>query len=72
MRAPEWGTPAPALYKAAIEQVAWADRLGFESCTVNEHHNTIDGYIPAPPGFAAGLATATPTTNAAVSTFLVR
>ncbi|MGE0878967.1 MAG: LLM class flavin-dependent oxidoreductase [Acidimicrobiia bacterium] len=71
MRAPQWGTPAPALYKAAIEQVTWADRLGFETCTVNEHHNTIDGYIPSPRVLAAGMATVTQNIRLNISALLV-
>ena len=47
MRAPSIGAPAPALY-VFIEQCAWADRLGFETVYLAEHHGAEDGYCPSP------------------------
>ena len=48
MRAPDFGAPAAALYAASIEQVAWADHLGFGTVYLAEHHGADDGYCPAP------------------------
>ncbi len=48
MRAPDFGAPAHELYRASIDQVAWADRLGFSSVYLAEHHGADDGYGPAP------------------------
>jgi alkanesulfonate monooxygenase SsuD/methylene tetrahydromethanopterin reductase-like flavin-dependent oxidoreductase (luciferase family) len=48
MRAPAFGAPAAELYAASIEQVAWADRLGFGTVYLAEHHGADDGYCPAP------------------------
>jgi alkanesulfonate monooxygenase SsuD/methylene tetrahydromethanopterin reductase-like flavin-dependent oxidoreductase (luciferase family) len=48
MRAPAFGAPAEELYPASIDQVAWADRLGFATVYLAEHHGTEDGYCPAP------------------------
>lgn len=59
MRAPDFGAPAEALYRAALEQVEWADGLGFDAVYVNEHHGSPDGYLPAPLVFAAALAART-------------
>lgn len=59
MRAPEIGSPAAALYRAAIEQVEWADRLGFDSVYLAEHHGAQDGYLPAPLVLASALASRT-------------
>lgn len=56
MRAPGFGAPADALYRAALDQVAWADLVGFDAVFVNEHHGSADGYLPAPLVFAAALA----------------
>ena len=56
MRAPAIGAPATALYPAAVEQVAWADRLGFETVYFGEHHGAEDGYLPSPIVFGAALA----------------
>jgi alkanesulfonate monooxygenase SsuD/methylene tetrahydromethanopterin reductase-like flavin-dependent oxidoreductase (luciferase family) len=48
MRAPEFGVPAVDLYRAAVEQCAWADRVGFDSVSLLEHHASVDGYLPSP------------------------
>ncbi|MCW0214440.1 MAG: LLM class flavin-dependent oxidoreductase [Pseudonocardia sp.] len=59
LRAPDWGTPAPRLYAAAVEMSAWADRVGFDEVMLSEHHITSDGYLPSPIVMAAGIATRT-------------
>ena len=59
MRAPEFGAPPEELYRAALDQCAWADSLGFESVTFMEHHATIDGYLPSPIVMAAAAAART-------------
>ena len=48
-----------ALYEAAIDQATWADRVGFHTVMLHEHHGTPDGYLPAPIVMAAGMATRT-------------
>jgi hypothetical protein len=40
MRAPAFGVPAERLYEAALEQCAWADRIGFESVSLNSRRRT--------------------------------
>jgi alkanesulfonate monooxygenase SsuD/methylene tetrahydromethanopterin reductase-like flavin-dependent oxidoreductase (luciferase family) len=47
LRAPEIGPPAPTLYRAALEQVAWADKLGVDEVLISEHHGSDDGYLPS-------------------------
>jgi alkanesulfonate monooxygenase SsuD/methylene tetrahydromethanopterin reductase-like flavin-dependent oxidoreductase (luciferase family) len=59
LRAPAFGAPAPALYRAALEQCAWADKVGFDFVAVSEHHGSEDGYCPSPMVLAAGIAGAT-------------
>lgn len=59
MRAPSIGAPAEALYHAALEQCAWADRVGFETVYLAEHHACEDGYSPAPIVQAAAIAART-------------
>ena len=71
MRAPDFGPPAEQLYAAAIEICEWADRLGFEMVTLNEHHNTIDGYIPSPMVLGAGIATRTTRMRINISALIV-
>jgi alkanesulfonate monooxygenase SsuD/methylene tetrahydromethanopterin reductase-like flavin-dependent oxidoreductase (luciferase family) len=59
MRAPDFGAPPAELYRAAVEQCAWADRLGFASAVVMEHHATTDGYLPSPVVLGAAIAAVT-------------
>jgi alkanesulfonate monooxygenase SsuD/methylene tetrahydromethanopterin reductase-like flavin-dependent oxidoreductase (luciferase family) len=55
MRAPAFGPPAEALYKAALEQCAWAEDHGFLMATLSEHHGSDDGYCPSPLTMAAAI-----------------
>ncbi|MBN2624630.1 MAG: LLM class flavin-dependent oxidoreductase [Acidimicrobiales bacterium] len=59
MRAPGFGTPAPALYAAALEQAAWLDARGVTALVVSEHHGADDGYLPAPLVMAGAMAART-------------
>lgn len=59
LRAPAFGKPAVDLYRAALNQVHWADQHGFDAVLVNEHHGSSDGYLPAPLVFAAAVAART-------------
>lgn len=56
MRAPDFGTPAVALYQAALDQCEWADRCGFHLLSFMEHHASTDGYLPSPIVMAAAAA----------------
>ena len=55
MRAPSFGAPTRELYAAALDQVAWADALGFDSVGLGEHHGSPDGYNPSPLILAAAM-----------------
>lgn len=47
-RNPEpWRQPWGHLYDALLEQISWADTLGFESVWLSEHHVTGEGYLPS-------------------------
>ena len=59
MRAPGFGTPAPALYAAALEQATWLDERGVTALVVSEHHGEDDGYLPSPLVMAGALAART-------------
>ena len=59
MRAPEFGTPREHLYQAAIEQAAWADKQGFGTLMLAEHHGSDDGYLPSPTVLGAAIAAVT-------------
>jgi alkanesulfonate monooxygenase SsuD/methylene tetrahydromethanopterin reductase-like flavin-dependent oxidoreductase (luciferase family) len=59
MRAPAFGAPTPALYAASIEQSHWADRLGFDTVYLAEHHGAEDGYCASPMIQASAIAAVT-------------
>jgi alkanesulfonate monooxygenase SsuD/methylene tetrahydromethanopterin reductase-like flavin-dependent oxidoreductase (luciferase family) len=60
LRCPPFGKADSAeLMRTAIEQCEWADRLGFASVTISEHHGSPDGYLPSPIVFGAGVAART-------------
>ena len=46
-------------YGACLEQCEWADRLGFDSVTLSEHHGVDDGYLPSLFAMAAAIAART-------------
>ncbi len=47
------------LYRATLEQAREAERLGYTSVSVAEHHFLPDGWIPAPATLLGGLAAVT-------------
>jgi probable F420-dependent oxidoreductase len=51
-----WRQPWQRLYQETLEQVAWAESLGFDSVWLSEHHFTDDGYLPALFPMLAALA----------------
>jgi alkanesulfonate monooxygenase SsuD/methylene tetrahydromethanopterin reductase-like flavin-dependent oxidoreductase (luciferase family) len=58
-------------FAAALEQVEWADRLGFHSVQFHEHHGVDDGYLPSPIVFAAAAAARTQRIGIEVGALLV-
>ena len=44
------------LYHRYLDQLEWAEELGFDGLAVNEHHQTSYGLMPAPNIMAAALA----------------
>jgi alkanesulfonate monooxygenase SsuD/methylene tetrahydromethanopterin reductase-like flavin-dependent oxidoreductase (luciferase family) len=59
MRAPDFGAPRNHLFRAALDQVAWADELGFDVVGLGEHHGSPDGYNPSPLPLACAMAART-------------
>ena len=59
------------LYEAALDQVEWADRLGFDSVMFHEHHGAADGYLPSPIVMAAAAAARTSRIGIVVGALLV-
>ncbi|MGO4835547.1 LLM class flavin-dependent oxidoreductase, partial [Rhizobiaceae sp. 2RAB30] len=46
---------AAALYDRYLDELAYADKVGFDAIVVNEHHNTSYSMMPAPSLIAATL-----------------
>ena len=46
---------AHGLYQEYIDQLAYADELGFDGMVLNEHHQNIYGLMPSPNIIAAAL-----------------
>jgi alkanesulfonate monooxygenase SsuD/methylene tetrahydromethanopterin reductase-like flavin-dependent oxidoreductase (luciferase family) len=51
--------PRADRYAAALDMAEWADRVGFVSLTLSEHHGSPDGYLPSPLPMAAAVAART-------------
>jgi len=71
MRAPEFGAKPVDLYRAAIEQSAWADKLGCHSVSLMEHHASDDGYLPSPIVLGSAIAARTSQTLISVGVMLL-
>lgn len=56
---PQFGPRGAEVYRAALDMCAWADERGFSAVTLGEHHQSPDGYLPAPLVFAAAVGGAT-------------
>jgi len=59
MNTPDFGASHPAMYRAAIDQAAWADGLGFTQVFLAEHHGAEGGYCPSPMVMAGAVLGAT-------------
>ena len=71
LRAPSFGAPAETLYRAALEQCAWAEDHGFAMATLSEHHGSDDGYCPSPLVMAAAIAGRTQTLRLLIAALIV-
>jgi alkanesulfonate monooxygenase SsuD/methylene tetrahydromethanopterin reductase-like flavin-dependent oxidoreductase (luciferase family) len=58
---PQWRRPYDVLYHENLEQIEWAEKLGFESAWLSEHHVTDDGYLPSVFPMLAAIAQRTTT-----------
>jgi alkanesulfonate monooxygenase SsuD/methylene tetrahydromethanopterin reductase-like flavin-dependent oxidoreductase (luciferase family) len=50
------GERSRGLYQEYIDQLAYADEIGFDGMVLNEHHQNIYGLMPSPNLIAAALA----------------
>ncbi|MDH3755261.1 MAG: LLM class flavin-dependent oxidoreductase, partial [Acidimicrobiia bacterium] len=63
---PQWHRNPADLYAEVLDQISWADDLGFSCAWVSEHHFTEEGYLPSV--FSAMSAMAMRTTNMRLGT----
>ena len=54
-----WRVPFEQLYAQTLEQISWAEGIGFESVWLTEHHFCADGYAPSPLVIAAAIGART-------------
>jgi alkanesulfonate monooxygenase SsuD/methylene tetrahydromethanopterin reductase-like flavin-dependent oxidoreductase (luciferase family) len=47
--------PFETLYRQSLEQIVWAESIGFDSVWLTEHHFCADGYTPSPLVIAAAI-----------------
>ncbi len=63
----DFRNPAPRrlefedFYRASLEQIVWAEELGFDSVWLTEHHFCEDGYTPSPLVIASAIGARTRT-----------
>lgn len=70
-RNPErWRRPWDQVYRENLEQITWAEQLGFESVWLSEHHVTDDGYLPSVFPMMAAIAARTETMRIGTSILL--
>ncbi|MEH6568738.1 MAG: LLM class flavin-dependent oxidoreductase [Halioglobus sp.] len=55
----QWHQPFEEFYAERFTQIADAEKLGFRSCWLTEHHFCDDGYTPSPLVLAAAIAART-------------
>ena len=65
----QWALPWPHFYGAVLDQIAYAEQLGFDTVWVTEHHFVDDGYMPAPLTIMAAIAART--TRLRIGTFIL-
>lgn len=51
----QWRRPLEELYEETLDQIVWAEKLGYGSVWLTEHHFVDDGYTPSPLVLAAAI-----------------
>jgi alkanesulfonate monooxygenase SsuD/methylene tetrahydromethanopterin reductase-like flavin-dependent oxidoreductase (luciferase family) len=54
-----WARPFESFYRDTLDQIVWAEELGYRSVWLTEHHFADDGYTPSPLVIAAAIAART-------------
>jgi alkanesulfonate monooxygenase SsuD/methylene tetrahydromethanopterin reductase-like flavin-dependent oxidoreductase (luciferase family) len=71
LNSPPFGASQAALYRAAIDQAVWADRLGFSQVYLAEHHGAEHGYCPSPMVLAGAVLGATANIHVHLSALVI-
>lgn len=67
---PQFPTSGRELYAAALDIIEWADEHDFTRVALGEHHQSVDGYLPAPLVFASAVGGRTKRIRAQISVLL--
>jgi len=67
----QWRLPFQELYARTIEQIVYADQLGYDSIWISEHHFVEDGYCPSVLAMAAHVAAKTSRVRIGTSVLLL-
>jgi len=54
-----WARPLESFYRETLEQIAWAEEIGYRSVWLTEHHFVEDGYTPSPLVICGSIAART-------------
>jgi alkanesulfonate monooxygenase SsuD/methylene tetrahydromethanopterin reductase-like flavin-dependent oxidoreductase (luciferase family) len=66
-----WRVPWDRLYAQTLEQIVYAEQLGFDSVWISEHHFVDDGYCPSVLALAANIAARTSRVRIGTSVLLL-
>ena len=67
----QWRRPYQDLYAEIIEQIVWAEGIGYDDVWLTEHHFAPDGHAPSPLPQAAAIAVKTKTIRIGTSVLLL-
>ena len=68
---PEWQVSFRDLYAEVLEQIAWAETIGYDDVWLTEHHFVDDGHAPSPLVQAAAVAARTKTIRIGTAVLLL-
>ena len=67
----QWQTTYENLYAEVLDQIAWAETIGYDDVWLTEHHFTDDGHAPSPLLQAAAIAARTKTIRIGTAVLLL-